>query len=153
MAENLTIESPDFDKIRKEAGVETERAFRNLYYASNFEASIRRKQMNDVRNTLEGKVKSDNPGAQQDNYDTERALILLLTGTVNRTFTGFRNGYEGRIIFVFNTGSATYTFADESASSDEANRFQLSSGGNETRAQDTGIVFLYLSSRWRELTI
>ena len=153
MAENKSIQSPDFDKIRKETGVETERAFRTLYFALDYEISTRRRLIRDVTNTLEGKVISVDPGAQQDNFDTERALIVLLTGTVNRTFTGFSNGYEGRVVFVFNVGTATYTFADESASSDEANRFQLSSGGNETRAQDTGIVFLYLNSRWRELTV
>ena len=42
MAENLVIESPDFDEIRKESGTSTEDAIRLLWFALNGEIKQRR---------------------------------------------------------------------------------------------------------------
>lgn len=44
MADNLVIESPDFDQIREEAGYGTEDAVRLLWYTLNQEISDRRNQ-------------------------------------------------------------------------------------------------------------
>ena len=44
MAENLVIESPDFDEIRKETGTATEDAIRLLWFALNNEIKLRQKK-------------------------------------------------------------------------------------------------------------
>lgn len=44
MADNLVIESPDFDQIRKETGTATEDAVRLLWFALNNEIKLRQKK-------------------------------------------------------------------------------------------------------------
>jgi hypothetical protein len=44
MADNLVIESPDFDQIRKETGTSTEDAIRLLWFALNNEVKLRQKK-------------------------------------------------------------------------------------------------------------
>lgn len=155
MAENLSIESPDFYQIEKESGVATRDAVKLLWAAQNFEMGRRRNEVRQAKEKIAPKVLSDNPGAQQDNYDLQGCSVLMLTGTVNRTFTGFRapSTDESHVLFIHVTGSATYTMAHANASSDAENRMRLQSGANTTIATDRSMILIYLNSLWREVKL
>lgn len=153
MGVNQTIESPDFDRIRKEGGRSVEDGIKLLWYTGNEEARLRRLSTKAVKDSFEKAVKTDAPASQQDNYDTGKVGVVHFTGSTSFTLTGLRNGAEGIIVILFNSGSGTITIADESASSDATNRFQTSTGANKSLTTDKAVVFIYLSSRWREMSL
>ena len=152
MADNLVIESPDFDKIRKEAGYATEDAVKLLWYALNNESSLRRQGVRNASEVLEGKVKSAAPSANQDNYDDERCLVLLFTGSTSFNLTGIRNGIEGRVIFIHNIGTGTVTLK-HNTTSDTANRLNLDTGADKSLVTNSSIIFLYVNGVWKELNL
>ena len=153
MAENLSIEAPDFDRVKKESGVATRDAVKLLWSAMNYEAGRRRNEVRQAKERLAPKVLSDNPSANQNNYNLQGSSILMLTGTVNRTFTGFLapSTDDSHVLFIHVTGSATYTMAHASASSDAENRLRMQSGADTTIATDRSMILLYINSLWREL--
>jgi hypothetical protein len=155
MATNQTVEAPRFEEIRKEAGVATRDAVKLLWAALNAEAKFRRTGLREARDILAPKVLSDAPGAQQDNYDLLGCSLLLLTGAVARTFTGFKapGTDESRIVIVHVIGAATYTFNHASASSDAENRLRNAGLGNLAVATDESTIYIYLNSLWRELNL
>lgn len=155
MAENLTVTEPDFDLIEKESGTATRNGIETLWRVANAEAKQRRTFDQVLKDTLAPKVLVDAPGATQNNYDLASATILLLTGSVNRTFTGFRAPDPGqsRVLFVHVIGSATYTLAHASASSEAENRLRTKTGSDITLATDESAVFLYVNTLWRQLNL
>lgn len=155
MSDNLSLQSPDFDLIEKESGRATRDAAKLLWAALNFEMASRRQGVRLVQEKISPKVISDAPSAQQNNYDLEGSSILHLTGSAAQTFTGFRapSTGESRILFIHNSGSATYTIANASGSSDSANQIRTQSGANVSITQDKSMVLLYLNSLWRELKL
>jgi hypothetical protein len=80
MAENQTIEAPDFDKIKKEAGPNTRDAIQLLWYVANNESAERRRGVRAAQEESLRKVKSDAPTANQNNYDTEGSPLVEFTG-------------------------------------------------------------------------
>jgi len=153
MPGQLVVESPDFDRIRKDAGSAAEDAIRLLWFVLNDEISLRRSTVRQARETLAGKTLSRAPTAQQNDFDTEGALVVYFTGATAFTITGIRNGVEGRTIVFQNIGSGTVTWAHNSTGSILANRLWLSSLGNETQAQDATKVFSYINALWREWSL
>ena len=155
MADNLTIESPAFDLIRTESGVATHDAIKLLWQTLNFEMGLRRRGVRVNQERLYPKVKTEAPGANQNNMDLENASILLLTGSSNVDITGFRAPSTGEsyILFIHNIGTATYTLKNNSASSDSSNRIKSNSGADLSLTQDKTVVLQYLNSLWRELKL
>ena len=153
MSFNLTIESPDFDRIRKDAGRATEDAVRLLWFALLDENATRRTSVKLARDRLEGKLLSSAPTAQQNNFDTEGALVVLFTGSTAFNLTGLRNGKDGRVVFIHVTGTGTVTMVDSSASSDAANRIITNNGANKAVATAESFLFLYAASRWRQVSV
>lgn len=153
MAENLSVESPDFDKIRKEAGLETESAIKLLWFVLNQEIRDRRIGVRQAQEQRVGKVLQSAPTTQQNNFDAKGAWVVEFTGSTNFTLTGIRNGVPGRFLVLHNTGSATITVADDSASSDAANRIISNDSANISLAANETLLLQYLSSRWREVSL
>ena len=156
MAENLSIEAPDFYQIEKESGVGTRDAIKLLWSAMNFESGRRRTEVRIAKERLGPKVLVVDPGAQQNNFYLEGASVLILNGATGRTFTGFRAPSTGdsHILFIHVTGAGTYTIAHMSGSSDTENQCRLQSGGNTTIATDRSMVLLYVvGDLWRELKL
>jgi hypothetical protein len=150
VAENLVIESPEFDEIEHEAGSSTRNAVYLLWAALNNEIAVRRRTVRDAKEVDEGKLLSLAPTAQQDNLDTQRSTIVLFTGASNFSLTGIRNGIEGQRLVLFNVGTATITLEEAHASSDVSNRLALDTGADKTLGQNAAITLLYLNSKWRE---
>lgn len=153
MADNLVIESPDFERIKKESGFATSDAMRLLWFALNNEIAERRTTTRDAKDVDEGRVKSDAPTTQQNDYDSGRVTTVYFTGASAWTLTGLRNGLEGRRIELHNIGAGNVTLANNSASSQTTNRLLMSTGANKILVTDTSTIFTYLSGRWRELKL
>lgn len=150
MAENLVIEAPDFDEIEKKGGRATRDGINLLWSVLNEEIRVRRTTVRDAKQTLETKIDSSAPGAQQDNFDTTRSSIYYFTGAVAFNLTGIRNGVEGTFKFLHNTGAATVTIKYNSASSDATNRILTSTAADKALVTDQSILLLYINQRWRE---
>lgn len=149
MAENLTIESFDTARIRKEAGPVTSQAVDSLWKLLNeingrLIRSVRRAQNLDSPAAV-----SLAPTAQQDDLDADGVGVLLFTGATNFTLTGIRNGEDGRRVLLHNGGSATITLAHNNAGSAAANRLSIDGGGNALMYPDQSALFVYLAGKWR----
>jgi hypothetical protein len=149
MSENLSISSPDFDLIEKEAGVATRNAVNTLWFSLNQEISLRRKTVRDAKQTLEVKASNAAPTTNQDNFDTDRSTIYYFTGSTNFNLTGIRNGVEGAIIVLHNIGTATITIK-HNVTSDASNRLLTSTSADKSLTTNQSIMFMYLNTRWRE---
>lgn len=150
MADNLVIESLDFDEIEDEAGSTTRNAVYLLWLALNNEIALRRKTVKDAKDVDEGKVFSIAPTARVDNLDTERSTVVQFTGTTNFSLTGIRNGVEGQRLVLFNNNTATITLEQDDANSFAENRMLFDTGADKTLAQNAATMLIYLASRWRE---
>lgn len=153
MSENQTIASPDFDRIKKEAGSATRDAVVLLWEVGNNEAAERRRGVRRAQETSERKVLSDAPTTAQDNYDAMDATVVLFTGGSAFNLTGIRNGTTGRKVEIVNLGTGTVTVKYNSGSSDLGNRFDMASAADV--AVTTGKCFLarYLNGYWRQLVL
>ena len=153
MSTNLTIESPDFDSIRDEAGQATTDAARTLWYALNEEMSLRRQGVQEAKDVLAPAVITDAPTSPQDNYDVNNASLLHLTGSTNAQFTGFRapSTDESRVLFIYNSGTGTVQIFPQHANSAAENRVVTYNGGLTFIAPAGTMILLYLSDRWREV--
>lgn len=153
MATNLVVESPDFDKIRKESGWATEDAVKRLWYVLNDEIRVRRISVRQATDKIDGVVITDAPSAQQDDYDAANATVIYFNGTTSFTFTGLRNGTPGRVLFIHNGNTATITIGNAHAGSATTNRIVTSTGGDKSLTQDTTIILQYIDDRWREASL
>ena len=153
MATNLSVESPDFDRIRKGDSSATEDAVRLLWYVLNDE--IRKRRIGDrrIEDRLSPKILTKAPSGAENNIDTEGAGLIVYTGSTAVTQTGYRVREEGDIIFILVTGTGTISHAHQSASSDAGNRIVTYSGNTKAVATNQSMVLIYQSSRWRELSL
>ncbi len=153
MAENLSVEAPDFDLIRKETGRATEDAVRSLWYVLNDERRQRRLQARRSDGRIAGKILTSPIAVNAHNFDSEESLITLFTGAAAINLTGLRNGVEGRVVFLLNIGAGTITVKHASASSDALNRIRTQSGGDVSLTTDKTVVLQYANSLWREMKL
>lgn len=153
MAVNLSIESPDFDLIRKQSGYAVEDAIRLLWNVLNEEQRSRRLGVREAKEKIEGKVKTDPSTSNQDNYDSEGAQTVYFTGGSALNVTGIRNGVEGRVIIFTTLGVGTITYKNNSASSDTANRIVTAGGADVAAATNKTFIVQYLNNRWREVSL
>jgi hypothetical protein len=149
MADNLSVESPEFDRIRKETGNATEDAIKLLWYALNSEIDLRRQTVRIAKDTDSGKVLAYAPGASMDNFDTQGATTVYFIGGSAQNLTGVRNGVEGRRVMFHNLQAGTITVKN-SATSDAANQFVTSSGGDKSMTTGTSFFSTYINGKWRE---
>ena len=153
MADNLSIESPDFDGIRKGNTNATEDAIRLLWYVMNNEIKTRRGGDRRIEERLSPKVLSLAPTGTQNNLDTDGAGMIVFTGADARTITGIRAREEGDIIFIFVTGAGTITFNHSDAGSDAGNRIVTAAAANKAVATNKALVLQYINSRFREMSL
>ena len=151
MAFNLSVESPDFERIKKESGYATKDAIRLLWYVLNEEISQRRVGDRQGANRLSPFVLSMAPSASQNNVDTEGAGLVVFTGADVVNITGYRApSNDGDILFIHVTGSATITHMNQSAASDATNRMLFQAGADKAVATNRSLILIYQNTRWRE---
>ncbi len=150
MSDNLVVESPDFDRIRKEAGYATEDAARLLWFVLNDEIKLRRQTVRDAKETDEGKVLYSSATTAQNDFDTVRAQAVVFTGASAFNLTGFSNGIDGRRIVIHVLGSGTVTLKHNTTSA-TGNRFSLITGTDTPLVQGASATVEYISGAWRQL--
>lgn len=151
MATNLTIESPNFEKINKEAGQFTSDAVALLWAALNDTRATERRDFRLATEKLAPKVLSLSPTASVNDLDSEGATsVSFVGGTQN--FTGVRapETGEARLLVVHNSGSGTITIKHD-VTSEAQNRFICDGAADIPLAQNQGAIFQYLGSKWREV--
>lgn len=154
MAENLSIESPDFLRIRKGDSKATENAVRLLWFVLNDELASRRRGVRAAKDLELLKVLTIAPTANQDNLDMQGSGVLLINTTSSVNITGFRGqGVEGERITIHNIGSGTITVPHESGSSEAENRVVTASGASKSVTTNKSLMLHYLNARWRELSL
>lgn len=150
MSEQLTIEAPDFPRIKKESGTATRDAIQLLWFVANNEGRERRLGVRAAQESSRRKVKSDAPTAGQNNYNAESSGIVVFTGSTSFNLTGLRNGVQGDKVEVHNLGTGTVTLKHESASSDASNRLDTAADADVSITTGKTAILRYLNSRWRQ---
>lgn len=152
MATNQTVEAPNYEKIAKEAGQFTSDAINLLWLALNDTRATERRDFRAASEKLAPKVLSVTAAASIDNLDLEGASIVSFVGTTAQNLTGMRAPETGksRLVFIQVNGTGTITVKNN-ATSETANQIVLSTGADTARATGTGIVLVYLNSKWREV--
>jgi hypothetical protein len=152
VSNNLTIESPNFEKINKEAGQHTSDAVGLLWAALNDTRKTERVDFRQARDIMAPRVLSLNQTAAVDNLDLAGASVVEFTGTVGINFSGIKAPETGRtrIVTVYVTGSGGVTLLHDSTS-ESANRFTMTTGANRLLSTQDGLILIYLSGKWREV--
>ena len=152
MATNQTIESPNYEKISKEAGQFTADAINLLWAALNDTRATERRDFRLATEIVAPKVKSITAAASVDDLDLEDSSVISFIGADAQNFTGIRAPETGRtrIVFIQVNGAGTITIKN-AATSETANQFATSTGADIACATGVGIVFVYLASKWREV--
>lgn len=148
---NLTITSPEFDKIKHGDKVATAEAIRLLWFVLNDEAKTRRIG---VRTAVERSIRktlTTAPTTNQNNFPTEGAAVVYFTGSTSFNLTGIlSSGETGGKVVLHNEGSGTITIKHNSGSSDAPNRITTQSGGDVSLTTGKTVILHYLGSLWRE---
>lgn len=151
MAENLTIESPDFDRVRKGDPHATEDAVKLLWYVLNNEIKTRRQNDRSIASRLSPGINTHAPSAAVNNFDVTGIGFLVYTGSTAVDVSGYRAGVDGDILVIHVTGSATITHLHQSASSDAQNRIVTADGTSTAVATSKTLTLIYQNARWREV--
>ena len=151
MASQFTVEAPDFQRIKRETGVETESAITLLWRVANDEASVRRAGVRSATERLEPKRINLSPSAIQNNLDTEFATVLRFDGAASVDLTGLQARPDPTLIILLVLGAGTITLKNASGSSLERNRIITSAGGDVAITTNRSVMLMYTNTRWREL--
>lgn len=152
MSQNKSIESPNFEKIGKEAGQFTSDAVSLLWSALNETRADLRRTGRVAIETSAPKRLDLSPTGSVDNLDLQGASVVSFVGSSAQNFTGARAPETGktRLLFVQVSGSATIT-AKHQVTSETANQLVNSTGADVSLSTGKGIIYAYLASKWREV--
>ena len=152
MGSNLTIESPNFEKITKEAGEWTSNGINTLWAALNDTRKSERMDFRRAKDILAPKVLTLSPNASTDNLDLQGCSVVYFTGSTAQNFTGIKapDTGESRVVIVYIGGSGTITLK-HSVTSETANQFDLSGAADQAKATRGAAIFAYLGSKWRQI--
>ena len=154
MAENLSIEAPDFDRIRDGNFHSIEDAIRLLWFVANNAERARRTQDRRISQRLKVQPLLVPATTNQDNLDTQEAGLIVYTGASNIDVSGYRApSTDGAILFVLVTGAGTIRHLHQSASSDAGNRLLFDPAVDNSVNTNEGLILIYQDSRWRELNL
>lgn len=152
MASNLTIESPNFEKIGKEAGQFTSDAVSLLWSALNDTRKSERVDFRRSKDIMAPKVLTLQAAASVDNLDLSGCSVVSFTGASAQNFTGMRAPDTGdtRIVVIHVSGAGTIT-VKHNLTSDSVNRFFNNPAADRALATNGVAVYIYLASLWRQV--
>jgi hypothetical protein len=153
LADNLSVEAPDFDYIKKEAGPHTKDGMILLWTVANDEAKQRRTGIRLAIERQEVKTLINSPAVSQDNYDTQFSTTLRFDGVVGINVTGIKARVEGARVRVMVLGVGTITLKHNSASSEAQNRILLFAAADKAVATNKSVELEYQNARWREIVL
>jgi len=149
-SEQLSIEAPEFDRIKKEAGLSTRDGIQLLWQVANQEAKERRRGVRLAQEREQRKVYVYAQAADLHNFDWDALGTVVFTGASSVTLTGLRNGAQGDTVHLHVLGTGTVTLKHESASSDATNRLDTAADADVAVATGKTVCVQYLNSRWRQ---
>lgn len=152
MSNNLSIESPNFERIEKEAGPFTAQAMYTMWAAYNDTRKTERLHFAIASSELFCGLMTSAPAASVDNLDMRGYDFLLFTGSSAQNFTGIIAPETGKtkVVFVKVVGSATIT-AKHNATSEAANRLAFSGSADFSMTTGKGVILGYVNSLWQEI--
>ena len=152
MAGNLSIESPNFEKIGKEAGEYTSSAVNVLWAALNDTRKTERSHFLISSSEQFVQPYTLSAAASVDNLDMRGFGLLLFTGASAQNFTGIVAPETGKCKFILVkvVGAGTIT-AKNNATSLAANRLALSGGADYAMSTGKGLIVAYVNSLWQEI--
>ena len=148
----LTVESPDFDYIEREAGVHTRDAIQTLWLVANDEASSRRQGVREAIERIEPKEIILSPSGATNDLNTQFSGVIRFDGSTAFNLTGLQARPEPTFVYLTVLGSGTVTLKNESASSIARNRILTLSGGDVAITTGLTVLLMYLNTRWREVS-
>lgn len=152
MASNLTIESPNSEKIQKEAGQFTSDAISLLWSALNVTRKELRTGDRLAQDILAPKVLQVNAAASVNDLDLQGSSVVEFTGTTAQNFTGMRapETSQTRFVLTYVSGSGTITHK-HNATSETQNQLDLAGAADVAKATRGTALYLYLSGKWRQV--
>lgn len=150
MAENLTVEGPQIDEIRKGNKRATADGINLLWQALN---DVDRRMRRGVRLAIERwdkKTLRSATTSNQNDYDSQFATVLRFDGASAINITGIRARTDA-IVIVLVLGAGTVTLRHENASSEDVNRLHFQAAADKAVTTNRAVMLMYQSSRWREV--
>lgn len=153
MAENLTIEAPDFERIKKEAGDATRDAANTLWSVLNSVDATQRRGIRRAQEFFQPKTTTIAHTANLDNYDHENASLLVFTGTAAINLTGIKapESNKSAILVLHNIGTGTITVKHNSVSSIAENRISLTAAVDFSLAINKSLILAYINGFYRQI--
>lgn len=101
---------------------------------------------------LEPESPAEITATPQNNYEVKKVIERLAANKAVE-ITGLKSATTGRVVTLINVGTNTITLVNESASSEEANRFQFSTATNCVFEPKQAITVAWdgTTKRWRDL--
>jgi hypothetical protein len=139
----------DYGLIEAESGPATTQAIQSLSLALESAKIDLARSLQVAKDRIEPKTKTVAQSANMNNLALDGASVVHFTGASSVDLTGFVAPEPGRarVLIVFSSGAGTITMKHE-VTSTAANRLDLITGADTTLV---GTVFVYLSSRWRQV--
>ncbi len=152
MSSNLTIESPNFDKINKESGQFTTDAVSLLWSALNDTRKVDRVGNRLATEMIAPKVIQVSAAASVNNLDLQGGSVVEFTGGSAQNLTGFRAPEPGktRLVIVYVSGAGTITTKHQ-ATSETGNQLFNAAAGDVVLTTGLSAGYLYLSGKWRQV--
>ena len=151
MANQFTVEAPDFDNIKRETGVNTRDGIQTIWLALNSESESRRIGVREASERIAPKLIELSPAANQNNLNTQFASVIQFNGAASVDVTGFQARVVPTFLFLVVLGAGTITLKHQSASSIDRNRIVTLSSGDLAIATNRTVLLCYLNTRWREI--
>jgi hypothetical protein len=153
MAENLTIEAPDFERIKKEAGDATRDATNTLWSVLNAVDATQRRGIRKAQEFFQPRTLTFAHTANMNNYDHANSTLLVFTGTAAVDLTGIKapESNKSAILILHNMGTGTITVKHNSGSSIAENRISMSAGVDFSLATGKSLILAYISGVYRQI--
>ena len=147
----FTVEAPDFDYVKREAGPHTRDGLITIWEALNAEAEARRVGVRQAIERIAPKQIILSPSVSQSDLDTEFATVLRFDGAASVDITGLQARTEPTAIFLLVLGAGTITLTNQDAASIARNRIVTKTGASVALATNTITLLWYTNTRWRQL--
>lgn len=153
MPGNLSIESIDFDAIRRGDDEATANAMEFIWLALNDEAKRRRQGVRLAVDRSEWATQIESPTATMNDFEIGDVSTLRFDGSDAEDLTGILAPSAGspRLLLILVLGSGTITLKHDNAGSEEPNRILTQGAGDVAITTNRAVALLYQNSRWREL--
>jgi hypothetical protein len=152
VSSNLTIESPNFERIKKEAGQFTSEGVALLWAALNDTRKFSRTGIRLAQEQVAPKVIQLSAAASVNDLDLEGGSVVEFTGGSAQNFTGLRAPETGRSRFViaYVSGAGTIT-VKHAVTSQTGNQLYGIAGADKALSTGLAAGFIYLSGYWRQI--